>query len=226
MLGLLLYCTVLNSSTTLQILHSPLQISPCRTPVQYSLFLFLPTLPLGRPANFQKRGLVWRETSFGPTNSNFQPKANCSVLKASSAASLLYLLHMSFIVYFHSCLSRCHVDRHEPNLAIRYYFSRFGSPGTECTRFPHGYPLCGGKRGLRHLSINFLVCTPSIRRVESNHQQPGGFARGGQFRMMVEKADHISYVSPIAARQCILFPSSTYWKDTSLMPWKEHIIVR
>jgi hypothetical protein len=154
------------SSTTLQILHSPIlpfSHSPHLTnhaELLYHLFLFLPTLPLGRPANFQKRGLVWRETSFGPTNSNFQPKANCSVLKASSAASLLYLLHMSFIVYFHSCLSRCHVDRHKPNSAIRYYFSRFG---TECTRFPHGYPLCGGKRGLRHLSINFLVCTPSIR---------------------------------------------------------------
>jgi hypothetical protein len=111
---------------------------------------------------------------------------------------------MSFIVYFHSCISRCHVDRHKPNLAIRYYFSRFGSPGTECTRFPHGHPLCGGK------SINFLGVLQVFEFrwdlgcvAESNHQQPGGSARGGQFQMMVEKADHISYVSPIAARQCI-----------------------
>jgi hypothetical protein len=134
---------------------------PRRTPVP-PLSISAHSSPC-RPANFQKRGLVWRETSFGPTNSNFEPEANCSVLEASSAASLLCLLHMSFIVYFHSCLSRCHVDRHKQNLAIRYNFSRFGSPGTECTRFWHGYPLCGGKRGLRHLAINFLVCTPSIR---------------------------------------------------------------
>jgi hypothetical protein len=97
-------------------IHSPdspfsiFQISPCRTPVpplsisahsfRWPIAVLGSRFPPPGPANFQKKGFGGRRRS-DPTNSNFEPETNCSVLKSSVSRKPL-ILHMSFIVYFHS----------------------------------------------------------------------------------------------------------------------------